>query len=60
MFPLVQLALSALSLSSVVSAQGDLTAANNMTDLEGTWSSNAAVLTGGVRFDNLQSILEGD
>jgi hypothetical protein len=51
MFPLVHLALSALSLSSAVSAQGDLSSANNMTYLEGTWSSNAAVLTGGVRFD---------
>jgi hypothetical protein len=31
-----------------VSAQGDLSAANNVTDLEGTWSSNVAVSTGNV------------
>ncbi|WWC91578.1 uncharacterized protein L201_006524 [Kwoniella dendrophila CBS 6074] len=28
-------------------AQGDISAANNLTDLEGTWTSNAAVTTGG-------------
>ena len=38
----------ALLASSAVRAQGDLSAANNVTDLEGTWSSNAAVSTGGV------------
>jgi hypothetical protein len=35
---------------SLVGAQGDLTSNNNVTDLEGTWSSNAAVSTGGVSF----------
>ncbi|WVQ84911.1 hypothetical protein IAT38_007074 [Cryptococcus sp. DSM 104549] len=38
--------LSLLSLSAV-HAQGDLSGANNVTDLEGTWSSNSAVSTGG-------------
>ncbi|WVN84947.1 uncharacterized protein L203_100084 [Cryptococcus depauperatus CBS 7841] len=32
---------------SGVFAQGDLSAANNLTDLEGTWTSNTAVSTGG-------------
>ncbi|WVR07802.1 hypothetical protein IAU60_004845 [Kwoniella sp. DSM 27419] len=36
-----------LALVPAVLAQGDLSAANNLTDLEGTWSSNAAVSTGG-------------
>lgn len=49
MITLAHLALSILSLASMAAAQGDLSAANNMTDLEGTWSSNAAVMTGGVR-----------
>ena len=31
-----------------VAAQGDLSMANNVTDLEGTWSSNVAVSTGNV------------
>ncbi|WWD19511.1 hypothetical protein CI109_103972 [Kwoniella shandongensis] len=35
------------SSTTTVFAQGDLTAANNLTDLEGTWSSNPAVSTGG-------------
>lgn len=43
------LALTAsLILSPVALAQGDLSFANNMTDLEGTWSSNPSVSTGGV------------
>ncbi|WRT70362.1 uncharacterized protein IL334_007360 [Kwoniella shivajii] len=37
----------ALSSLSSIFAQGDLTAANNLTDLEGTWTSNPAVSTGG-------------
>ncbi|KAK8853097.1 hypothetical protein IAR55_003798 [Kwoniella newhampshirensis] len=37
----------ALLASPSVFAQGDLSAANNLTDLEGTWSSNPAVSTGG-------------
>ena len=48
MITIAHLALSILSLASYAAAQGDLTAANNMTDLEGTWSSNPAVMTGGV------------
>lgn len=41
------LSLAVLALVDVrVSAQGDLSAANNVTDLEGTWSSNIAVSTG--------------
>ncbi|KAI9633938.1 chaperone for protein-folding within the ER, fungal-domain-containing protein [Dioszegia hungarica] len=36
----------ALCLLSNVRAQGDLSAANNVTDLEGTWSSNPSVQTG--------------
>lgn len=44
---LFRLALSALTLASSTLAQGDLSSANNVTDLEGTWSSNAAVSTGG-------------
>lgn len=42
------LALLSLPALSLVAAQGDLSAANNVTDLEGTWSSNSAVSTGGV------------
>lgn len=38
----------ALCLLSDVRAQGDLSAANNVTDLEGTWSSNPSVQTGRV------------
>ncbi|OCF40789.1 hypothetical protein I317_05401 [Kwoniella heveanensis CBS 569] len=37
----------ALIPSTLVLAQGDLSAANNLTDLEGTWSSNSAISTGG-------------
>ncbi|KAK1922045.1 chaperone for protein-folding within the ER, fungal-domain-containing protein [Papiliotrema laurentii] len=44
---LLALATSALSLAAVSYAQGDLSAANNVTYLEGTWSSNPAVSTGG-------------
>jgi hypothetical protein len=40
--------LALLAPLSQVNAQGDLSASNNVTDLEGTWSSNAAVSTGGV------------
>lgn len=43
----VPLAILALR-PSLVAAQGDLSGANNVTDLEGTWSSNSAVSTGGV------------
>jgi len=43
---LVSFTLAIASLNSVL-AQGDLSAANNVTSLEGTWTSNAAVLTGG-------------
>lgn len=42
------LALLSLPALPLVAAQGDLGAANNVTDLEGTWSSNSAVSTGGV------------
>lgn len=42
------LALLSLPALPLVAAQGDLSAANNVTDLEGTWSSNSAVSTGGV------------
>lgn len=48
MWPL-NTAVLALGLSlgaGVARAQGDLSAANNVTDLEGTWSSNVAVSTG--------------
>lgn len=38
----------AICLLCDVRAQGDLSAANNVTDLEGTWSSNPAVQTGRV------------
>lgn len=41
------LALALALVLPAVRAQGDLSAANNVTDLEGTWSSNAAVSTGG-------------
>ncbi|KIR62393.1 hypothetical protein I314_03333 [Cryptococcus bacillisporus CA1873] len=41
------LALLSLPALPLVAAQGDLGAANNVTDLEGTWSSNSAVSTGG-------------
>jgi len=34
--------------AETVRAQGDLSSANNVTNLEGTWSSNVAVSTGGV------------
>ncbi|WVW86020.1 hypothetical protein I302_108058 [Kwoniella bestiolae CBS 10118] len=45
---LSQLAISfTLALLPLSLAQGDLSAANNLTDLEGTWSSNSAVSTGG-------------
>ncbi|WVQ67133.1 uncharacterized protein L199_005328 [Kwoniella botswanensis] len=45
---LSQLAVSlTLALLPLTLAQGDLSAANNLTDLEGTWSSNSAVSTGG-------------
>ncbi|KAK6909559.1 hypothetical protein L486_00789 [Kwoniella mangroviensis CBS 10435] len=45
---LSQLAISfTLALLPLTLAQGDLSAANNLTDLEGTWSSNSAVSTGG-------------
>lgn len=37
----------ALASLSLVLAAPDLSAANNLTDLEGTWSSNSAVSTGG-------------
>lgn len=37
-----------LGLLACARAQGDLTEANNVTELEGTWSSNAAISTGGV------------
>jgi hypothetical protein len=47
MFTLVPLAITALLSTSVI-AQGDLTETNNVTSLEGTWSSNSAVSTGGV------------
>ncbi|ODO05407.1 hypothetical protein L198_02100 [Cryptococcus wingfieldii CBS 7118] len=43
---LVAIPLALLSITGV-SAQGDLSVANNVTDLEGTWSSNSAVSTGG-------------
>ncbi|WWC71870.1 uncharacterized protein I206_105829 [Kwoniella pini CBS 10737] len=36
-----------LALLPFTLAQGDLSAANNLTDLEGTWTSNAAISTGG-------------
>jgi len=42
------LAITLALLAPTVRGQGDLSAANNVTDLEGTWSSNAAVSTGGV------------
>lgn len=42
------LALLSLPALTLVAAQADLSAANNVTDLEGTWSSNSAVSTGGV------------
>ena len=42
------LAITLALLAPAARAQGDLSAANNVTDLEGTWSSNAAVSTGGV------------
>lgn len=42
------LALLSLPALPLAAAQGDLSAANNVTDLEGTWSSNSAVSTGGV------------
>lgn len=42
------LALLSLSAVPLAAAQGDLLATNNVTDLEGTWSSNSAVSTGGV------------
>ena len=50
MLRLSALAISTLSLlaPAAIYAQGDLTAANNVTDIEGTWSSNAAISTGGV------------
>ncbi|WWC94733.1 hypothetical protein V866_001581 [Kwoniella sp. B9012] len=45
---LSQLAISfTFALLPLTLAQGDLSAANNLTDLEGTWSSNSAVSTGG-------------
>ena len=47
MFTLIPLAITALLSTSVI-AQGDLTETNNVTSLEGTWSSNSAVSTGGV------------
>lgn len=46
MFTLIPLAITALLSTSVI-AQGDLTETNNVTSLEGTWSSNSAVSTGG-------------
>lgn len=49
MLTLVSLAISALLSTSVI-AQGDLTETNNVTSLEGTWSSNSAVSTGGVSY----------
>lgn len=42
------LAITLALLAPAVRAQGDLSAANNVTDLEGTWSSNVAISTGGV------------
>lgn len=48
---LINLALFAAVNTVSVSAQGDLSAANNVTDLEGTWSSNVAVTTGNVSVD---------
>lgn len=45
---LLALPLAVLALPRLAAAQGDLGAANNVTDLEGTWSSNSAVSTGGV------------
>jgi hypothetical protein len=48
---LINLALFAAVNTVSVSAQGDLSAANNVTDLEGTWSSNVAVTTGNVSID---------
>lgn len=35
-----------------VKAQGDLSDTNNITSLEGTWSSNVHVQTGGVSHDS--------
>ncbi|CAD6572556.1 MAG: Reversal of tor2 lethality [Tremellales sp. Tagirdzhanova-0007] len=43
----VALAITLALLAPAIRGQGDLSAANNVTDLEGTWSSNAAVSTGG-------------
>nr|ODN99983.1 hypothetical protein L204_02428 [Cryptococcus depauperatus CBS 7855] len=39
-----------------VFAQGDLSAANNLTDLEGTWTSNTAVSTGGFALVDLAAV----
>lgn len=47
MLSLLSLAVSALLATTPVLSQGDLTETNNVTSLEGTWSSNAAVSTGG-------------
>lgn len=55
MLTLVTLAVSALLSSTAVVAQGDLTETNNVTSLEGTWSSNSAVSTGGVSVFYLRS-----
>jgi len=45
MLPAV-LAFTLALLASTARAQGDLSAANNVTSLEGTWSSNSAITTG--------------
>lgn len=42
------LAILAATTTSTVSAQGDLSSTNNITSIEGTWSSNQHVQTGGV------------
>ena len=46
MLPL--LALSIALIAPITQAQGDVSSANNVTDLSGTWSSNVAVSTGNV------------
>ena len=48
MISILTFALSTLLATTPAFAQGDLTEANNVTHLEGTWTSNSAVSTGGV------------
>lgn len=51
------LTLALVSSFSTTHAQGDVSSANNMTDLEGTWSSGSgAVRTGGVSLSDPYSI----